>query len=486
MDLPTYTNIWRIEKRLYKLYDFRLPMPLPVGTFGVALGVFALWVVLLSILNAPFAFGNGWHLVLWVVPPGVITVLATRPVIEGKRLTELLISQARFLAEARVYTRLAPEYEPSEVRVAVRVWHRDPEAGPLAVPRRRRAGRRAVEAAPAAVPAEETTDVRPVPAAAPPLPGLAERVSASAPAVEEAPASAAAGRGSGGGDREPVRVSAAPLLPASAVSAPAAPSRGAFPGERTAPERTGESGDAGAPAREERVPVAVASLARPGDRAPEDDRGEEFHASEASAGSHGDPGTPDGPDGPRRGVGRRVLNYFGWGLRPERPAAPEEAGSGDDGERDAFDEEPVHRTENDEQRDSDAWFANLRASSGETPVGLTSKNAYSLGDTGALSRDEVADAVAGNRGPRRERRRAEEVMSAPDPEPQDDTPAARRLRGRTQGIRVAKDLEERRTEQVRERGPKEQRPVRAQGIGLPEAGTAPAPGAGDRAPEGPR
>ncbi|XKK37447.1 conjugal transfer protein [Nocardiopsis sp. ARC36] len=70
MDLPTYTNIWRIEKRLYKLYDFRLPMPLPVGTFGVALGVFALWVVLLSILNAPFAFGNGWHLVLWVVPPG--------------------------------------------------------------------------------------------------------------------------------------------------------------------------------------------------------------------------------------------------------------------------------------------------------------------------------------------------------------------------------------------------------------------------------
>lgn len=134
MDLPTYTNIWRIEKRLYKLYDFRLPMPLPVGTFGVALGVFALWVVLLTLLRAPFDFGNGWHLVLWVVPPGVITVLATRPVIEGKRLTELLISQTRFLAEARVYTRMAPEYEPAQVRVAVRVWHRDPAAGPLPLP----------------------------------------------------------------------------------------------------------------------------------------------------------------------------------------------------------------------------------------------------------------------------------------------------------------------------------------------------------------
>src|SRR5690625_397743 len=106
-------------------------MPLPVATFGVALGVFVLWAVLLSIVNAPFEFGNGWHLVLWVVPPGVITVLATRPVIEGKRLTELLLSQARFFTEARVYTRLAPEYEPSEVRVSVRVWHRDPACGPL-------------------------------------------------------------------------------------------------------------------------------------------------------------------------------------------------------------------------------------------------------------------------------------------------------------------------------------------------------------------
>ena len=35
MDLPTYTSIWRIEKRLYKLYDFRLPMPVPVGQIAV-------------------------------------------------------------------------------------------------------------------------------------------------------------------------------------------------------------------------------------------------------------------------------------------------------------------------------------------------------------------------------------------------------------------------------------------------------------------
>jgi hypothetical protein len=31
IDLPTYANIWRIEKGLYKLYDFRPPTPLPVA-----------------------------------------------------------------------------------------------------------------------------------------------------------------------------------------------------------------------------------------------------------------------------------------------------------------------------------------------------------------------------------------------------------------------------------------------------------------------
>ncbi|MFC3997127.1 TcpE family conjugal transfer membrane protein, partial [Nocardiopsis sediminis] len=54
MDLPTYTNIWRIEKRLYKLYDFRLPQPLPVVTLGVFLGVCAVWVALMSLIGVPF------------------------------------------------------------------------------------------------------------------------------------------------------------------------------------------------------------------------------------------------------------------------------------------------------------------------------------------------------------------------------------------------------------------------------------------------
>ncbi|WP_304453526.1 TcpE family conjugal transfer membrane protein [Nocardiopsis sp. YSL2] len=443
MDLPTYTNIWRIEKRLYKLYDFRLPMPLPVGTFGVALGVFALWVILLSILNAPFAFGNGWHLVMWVVPPGVITVLATRPVIEGKRLTELLISQARFLTEARVYTRLAPEYEPAEVRVSVRVWHRDPQAGPLPVIGRRRVERAEAEPEPAA-----GADTVARPEAAPPLLGLPVPEAEPSAAPDEGPERVEA--------EEPVRGPARPE-----------PLEGPEPEPEPLSERERAPERAREPARE-RVPVAAAALSGR--------RGDDSAAGLADEPAQTLPDEPrdDGAGGRRPGVGRRVLNYFGFGLGsapPETPRAPVEPG-GDDGFED-FDEEPVHTTEDDERSDNRDWFARLRSSSGETPVGLTSKSAFSVGDTGAMSREDLADAIA---EPDHDRRRAEEVMAAPESDG-DESPAARRLRGRVQGIQVTRDLEERRSEQVREPAPQAPRP-QAQGQALPvqeEEADAPEP-----------
>lgn len=125
MDLPTYTNIWRIEKRLYKLYDLRLPMPLPIVWIGVFLGVLAVWTLLLRLLRVPFE--TPWH-VLYLVPPGVVTWLSTRPVIENKRLTELLQSQLRYLGEPRTWCRMAPATEPDEIRFEARVWRLPPEA----------------------------------------------------------------------------------------------------------------------------------------------------------------------------------------------------------------------------------------------------------------------------------------------------------------------------------------------------------------------
>src|SRR3954447_26149459 len=96
-------------------------MPLPLVQIGVFVGIFLPWIILLQILQVPFH--APWH-VVYIVPPGVLTWLATRPVIEGKRLTELMISQIRYLTEAKTWARLTPIREPDEVAIVGRVWLR--------------------------------------------------------------------------------------------------------------------------------------------------------------------------------------------------------------------------------------------------------------------------------------------------------------------------------------------------------------------------
>ena len=123
MDLPTYTNIWRIEKRLYKLYDFRLPAPLPITWIAVFTGITVPYIFFLVAIGLPFNHNLVW---LYVLPPGVLTWLTTRPVIESKRLPELVGSQLRYLAEPRTWCRMAPFAEKDDIVLSVRVWHLHP------------------------------------------------------------------------------------------------------------------------------------------------------------------------------------------------------------------------------------------------------------------------------------------------------------------------------------------------------------------------
>ena len=123
MDLPTYTNIWRIEKKLYKLYDFRLPASLPITWIAVFAGITAPYIFFLVVIGLPFNHNLVW---LYVLPPGVLTWLTTRPVIESKKLPELVSSQLRYLAEPQTWCRMAPLAEKDDIFLTVRVWHRHP------------------------------------------------------------------------------------------------------------------------------------------------------------------------------------------------------------------------------------------------------------------------------------------------------------------------------------------------------------------------
>ncbi|GII53010.1 hypothetical protein Pth03_13990 [Planotetraspora thailandica] len=189
MDLPTYTNIWRIEKRLYKLYDLRLPMPLPIVWIGVFVGVSVPWWVLLWLVKVPFA--APWH-VVYLLPPGIVTWLSTRPVIEGKRLTEVLQSQLRYLAEPRTWCRMAPSAEPEEVSFTARVWRIAPPLPRVSVKAARRAEQPAVAAAEAAVTADTGAEV-----AGTPIRGMAARNLASTGSPSRRPAAEAGSRGGG-------------------------------------------------------------------------------------------------------------------------------------------------------------------------------------------------------------------------------------------------------------------------------------------------
>ncbi|MFC4560532.1 TcpE family conjugal transfer membrane protein [Nocardiopsis mangrovi] len=386
MDLPTYTNIWRIEKRLYKLYDFRLPQPLPVVTLGVFLGVCAVWVALMSLIGVPFV--TPWH-VIWLVPPFIITFFATRPVIEGKRLTELLLSYGRYFTEARVYTRLAPEHEQAEIRVTVRVWHRDPAAGPLPAVGRASAQRRGrprsadTEAARTAVPAEGPEPLRldPVGNGAPPLLWAATETLDPLPAPRVDPESANAGHApepAGPGTSAPGASTPAgngapaaretdgerPMAPAARAPGPAEsganephgrregegfaePAAPAVPPAGPAPETT-QTAEPSAPAAAasahpargsasaaERAAFAARSEAGGDGRRPGREQGERDSgagvAERAAFATRSEAGGDDrrpGREQGERGVGIKVLNYFGWALpkedrrRPERTPTP--------------------------------------------------------------------------------------------------------------------------------------------------------------------
>ncbi|GAA3577549.1 hypothetical protein GCM10022419_068510 [Nonomuraea rosea] len=237
MDLPTYTNIWRIEKRLYKLYDLRLPMPLPIVWIGVFVGVFVPWSLLLVLVGVPVQMP--WH-VLFLVPPGIVTWLSTRPVIEGKRLTELLESQLRYLGQPKAWYRLAPSSEPEAVTFSGRVWRTAPARAKIKAPRKSRQPQRKREGQRITGPRQ----VRPA-------------VAAAAAAAGQAPVAEPTTGRSGWGSRR----GAAPALSGQVRQSAAA----SAPETVKQPIRR-EEGLSGGPERRQELPLVVVPR-MPGDRA---------------------------------------------------------------------------------------------------------------------------------------------------------------------------------------------------------------------------
>ena len=221
MELPTYTNIWKIEKRLYKLYDFRLPMPLPIGQVTVFLAIAVPYMLILTLAGMPFSHTWVW---LYALPPGVLAWLVTRPVLEGKRLPELVLSQLRYLAEPRTWCRMTPAAEKARLVVVAQVWR---------APASLRLPGSAAEAEPATAPQR-----------APARPAWPDRPAVSRPGrVRAASALAAAATSRAAADTSPaVPVAAADTAMTTALTLSAGPATvpaaAAVDGTDTVPGRT--------------------------------------------------------------------------------------------------------------------------------------------------------------------------------------------------------------------------------------------------------
>ena len=239
MDLPTYTNIWRIEKRLYKLYDFRLPMPLPINWIAVFVGITVPYIVFLIAIGLPFNHTLVW---LYVLPPGLLTWLTTRPVIENKRLPELVESQVRYLTEPRVWTRLAPHNEKDQMVVTARVWHT------RQAPQRRKTAKARAAAGTVALRGRNALARRGVAATAIGDPAEGNAPLAAASALAAAPATAANSR-----SRARAR-GTGPRIPAPGPSGRQRP-----PGKRTRPPRQDWAAQQREAARHDELPEETRS-----------------------------------------------------------------------------------------------------------------------------------------------------------------------------------------------------------------------------------
>lgn len=129
MQLRTYTSLWNVEKRLYRVYDISLPYPVSLKQIGVLFAAGVPWLLLMAILGVPFGppFGH----VIWIAPPVAAAWFGSKPIAEGKTLTDFLFAQVSFYLGPKFYADLSasggtnPE-KPVKRHVHAQVWSETP------------------------------------------------------------------------------------------------------------------------------------------------------------------------------------------------------------------------------------------------------------------------------------------------------------------------------------------------------------------------
>jgi hypothetical protein len=98
VELPTYTSVFRLQRRLYALYDWELPVPVGLAELGLFVGGVGLFSAIGALTGIGLSAGTAWF---YLVPPAFIAHLARRPVADAKTPHTWLGAQLRHLLEPR-------------------------------------------------------------------------------------------------------------------------------------------------------------------------------------------------------------------------------------------------------------------------------------------------------------------------------------------------------------------------------------------------
>ncbi len=124
--LPTYRQVWSLERVIYKIEGVRLPMAV---SFRQA-GVFAATAIAMAILSRVSAIGAVSPAVRYILVPALVTWYLTRQSLDGRPPHRWLWVQIRFwLGPRRLLRFRAPAREPQRLRMRASVWTRTGSTG---------------------------------------------------------------------------------------------------------------------------------------------------------------------------------------------------------------------------------------------------------------------------------------------------------------------------------------------------------------------
>lgn len=120
MELRTYTTLWKLERKLYRINDLALPVAISYKQLGILAAFAVPWSGIILLLHLPLP--GSWTFALWLMPIIFVAMFANKPIIENKTGLELLVSGSRFLVQSKTYARMRPFSQADLVVVRGEVW----------------------------------------------------------------------------------------------------------------------------------------------------------------------------------------------------------------------------------------------------------------------------------------------------------------------------------------------------------------------------